>query len=182
MFMNMFMARFSVTHLRRFHFLWNFQTMPGKKHHKTKFWIVKNQKDRRWHLQRCHWCQWSSRHWGAAKFGVSSHCPGTLRQAVVAGERTHCFTLPLVEVNSGAMAGHVHASWKHFVLILFPRHNVRHMCFAASWSCDTDQTSREVVHVGIIENIVIVLSWAGHFQIVCKYTYSTVTLLHNAVI
>jgi hypothetical protein len=113
---------------------------------------------------------------------VSSHCPGTLRQAVVAGERTHCFTLPLVEVNSGAMAGHVHASWKHFVLILFPRHNVRHMCFAASWSCDTDQTSREVVHVGIIENIVIVLSWAGHFQIVCKYTYSTVTLLHNAVI
>ncbi|CAL1145444.1 unnamed protein product [Cladocopium goreaui] len=33
-------------------------------------------------------------------------------EAVVAGERTHCFTLPLVEVNSGAMAGHVHAQWK----------------------------------------------------------------------
>ena len=61
-------------------------------------------------------------------FCVSSHSPGTLRQAVVAGNREHRFTLPLVEVNSGAMAGHVHASWKHFV----------HLCadFVSSSQCE----------------------------------------------
>jgi len=63
-------------------------------------------------------------------FGVSSHSPGTLRQAVVAGNREHRFTLPLVEVESKSLAGYIHASWMHPLLILLPRHGM-HMGFAA---------------------------------------------------
>ena len=63
-------------------------------------------------------------------FAVSSHSPGTLRQEVVTGKRKHHFTLPLVEVSSQSLAGYIHASWTHLLLILLPR--LGHMDFMVS--------------------------------------------------
>ena len=67
-------------------------------------------------------------------WGVQS--PGFFRQAVVTGKRPYHFTLPLVEVKSGKLSGHVHASWTHQMLILLCRH-VRHMGFAVLWFYDS---------------------------------------------
>ena len=49
-------------------------------------------------------------------------------------------------------------------------------CFAASWSCDTDQASGELIHVTCTANIVIVLSWAGHPHILYMYILSDFVL------
>ena len=48
---------------------------------------------------------------------MSSHSPGTLWEVVVAGKMKNHFTLPLVERKSMSLAGYVHASWTHPVLM-----------------------------------------------------------------
>ena len=84
---------------------------------------------------------------------VSSHSPGTLWEVVVAGKMKNHFTLPLVERKSMSLAGYVHASWTHPVLM-----GVHFRGF------------REVIHITFIANIVFFFCLEWPTSTYCTYT------------